>query len=453
VTLLAWLGTRFVMRGFLLSGDEVSAAFQAEAFAQGYVSAPIPARWQAIAASLAPPYVSIGADGAHWYSNYLPVNALIRSAFVLAGAADWANPVIAGLSVVAMWGVARELWPTSPWRQWLSLSFLVTSAQFLVASMTGFAMPAHLCLNLFWLWLYLRRTSWGDAVLPWLGAAALGLHNPFPHALFAAPFLVSAWRTRGWRFKIYVGVVYGAACVLWYLWMSEVRSNTVVGLGSGVFRLPSSDQIATQLMSLNLLATWQAPLVVPTVMVTLMGWRQLPPALRDAAAGVVLTLIFYLFFPYNQALGWGYRYAHAVLGSLVLLAVYGVASMAAVAGAKHTRLAVVLALGCGLTLTAVRCLQARSFTAPIAATFAAIRSAPADIVVVPTLDLWYGPIFVRNHPQLSNRPLLVAAHASTTKGPELRAACGSCTIIWLRATDLAWTGVPIQAPRLRAPSR
>ncbi|WP_332699641.1 hypothetical protein, partial [Halalkalibacter lacteus] len=92
------------------------------------------------------------------------------------------------LSVVLLAAIARRLWPDEGLRPWMALAFLVTSSEVLMTSGTGYSMPAHLALNLLWLWLYQRgdARSWGLALA--VGVLALGLHNPMPHALFVARF-------------------------------------------------------------------------------------------------------------------------------------------------------------------------------------------------------------------------------------------------------------------------
>ena len=76
-------------------------------------------------------------------------------------------------------------------RAWVAAGFLVTSSQFVFTSMTAYAMPAHLAINLLWLYAFLRGDRAGWFAAPLIGVVALGLHNPFPHALFVTPFLVS----------------------------------------------------------------------------------------------------------------------------------------------------------------------------------------------------------------------------------------------------------------------
>src|SRR5688572_33310947 len=84
---------------------------------------------------------------------------------------------------------------------------------------TGYSMPAHLALNLLWVWLYQRgdARSWGVALV--VGVLALGLHNPIPHALFVGPFLIRLVRERRWERLVPALVVYAAGSALWLAWL------------------------------------------------------------------------------------------------------------------------------------------------------------------------------------------------------------------------------------------
>jgi membrane associated rhomboid family serine protease len=64
--------------------------------------------------------------------------------------------LLAALAVVAIFGVARRLWPARLDAALLSALLVATSLQVLVTSMTSYAMTAHLTLNLIWLWLFDR---------------------------------------------------------------------------------------------------------------------------------------------------------------------------------------------------------------------------------------------------------------------------------------------------------
>ena len=209
----ALVGSATLLHGVALSMDEFAASFQARIFASGRLQAAVPADWRGLAPWMTPVFVNYKPVSAVWVGSYLPVYAAMRAAFSLARAEWLTNPVLAAASIVLVAAIARQLWTGGRRVRGaaLALLFLLLSAQFLATSMSGYSMPAHLCLNLLWLWLYLRNDTPSLVALPWVGVLALGLHNPVPHALFVAPFLVRLLRERRFQWAAYCGIVYLAA--------------------------------------------------------------------------------------------------------------------------------------------------------------------------------------------------------------------------------------------------
>jgi hypothetical protein len=245
-----------------------------------------------------------------------------------------------------------------------------------------------------------------------VGAAALGLHNPFPHALFATPFLLRIARTRPVAYTAYVATVYLVGSAYWLAWFRDGRVAERDGGLLATFAAPGAYAFSLQVVNLDLLAAWSAPFLLPCAMVAALCWRRLTQPLRDIAAGVGLTLAFYCFFPYDQQMGWGYRYAHAVLGNLILLATAGALLLTTETRSLMLRRAAVALLGAAfLVQLPLRIQQAESFVRPFDATMQALRNRPGNAVVVPTRSLWMGSDFVRNDPFLRSRPVLLGEHA------------------------------------------
>ena len=84
----------------------------------------------------------------------------------------------------------------------ISVILLASSAQFLIAAMTPYAVTTHLCLNLVWLWLFLRDRWWGHLAAVLVAFVASGLHQVAFHPLFAAPFVFSLLFTRRWSLSV-----------------------------------------------------------------------------------------------------------------------------------------------------------------------------------------------------------------------------------------------------------
>ena len=408
VALVALAGQRWVMHGFALSMDEFNTGFEAAILATGRVFAPIRDEWIAFVPAVKPVFVVWRGDDHSWYSGYVPVYAALRAALRVAHLELWLNPLCAGVSVVLAASIARRLRPADDRAPLIAALALVASAQFLVTSATQYTMPAHLAANLLWLWLALRddKASWVGAAL--LGGLALGLHNPFPHALFVVPFLWRWLRRREYARLALTLVVYALFAALWLAWLRMERSGAPGGGGMlSLFTVPRLENWRLNGMNLVLMLSWQAPIVALLLPLAFIGERVLVDAERDLARGVLLTFLFYVLYGNTQGHGWGYRYVYGVLGSVALLAVPAMQMLAGRLGER--RAARLFGAGCAVSLAALaplRMFQAERFVRPFAAASAHLAAMDADVVAVETAEVWYGRDLVRNDPWLS-RPVIV----------------------------------------------
>lgn len=409
--------THFVLYGYAFAMDEFSADFQARLFAHGAASAALPPFWRPFAFGLTPVFVALDATGASWHSVYLPVYSLLKAPFVALGVPTLLNPLLAALTVVALAAAAERLWPRERLRPWLAVALLLTSSEFLVTSGSAYSMPAHLLLNLVWLWLYLRddTRSWIAALV--VGALALGLHNPFPHALFVAPFLLRLVRDRRWNRVASAAAVYGIASVTWYLWLKHSYTPAAGGGALDLFARPDLQVLWLHGLNLSLLFTWQAPLFGVLVVAALCQPRRLGAPLADLAWGVLLTLGFYLFFPSTQGHGWGYRYAYQVLGNLALLGAAGIVPLTEAMGRRRAQVMVGAALALALALELpLRLADTERFVRPFAASAEFLQSREASVVLVHGDSIWYGRDLVRNDPFLDGQPVILEASIVTPAG-------------------------------------
>jgi hypothetical protein len=419
-----WAGAHLIYQDFGLAVDEFMAEFDARIIARGHLLASVAPEWRDLVPALQPIFRLELPENAVWSSAYLPMNAAIRAIFVLLGAPALAGVVLAGLAIIAVFAVARRLWPDRPDAAVVATALLACSSQFVITAMTPYAMTAHLALNMIWLWLFLRDTRGAHALAAVAAFAACGLHQMIFHPLFAAPFIVSLLRARRWKLAGYYVAVYGAIGLFWVLYWTIVLHSVQapmaqtadVGIHHFLERIAGMSHLGPGgivFMTLNLLRflAWQTPLIIPLAFVGLMAERDSSRTIIDLAIGMALTLVAMLVLMPFQGHGWGYRYLHGFLGGLALMAAQGWIRVSDRDEKASRTPALVLAASVVVSLVVVlpwQAYQVRALVTPYASAVAAIERAKADVVIVDPTDIWYGDDLVRNDPFLRTSPKVLA---------------------------------------------
>ena len=409
VLVTSLLGVRGVMHGLPLSADEFASTFQARIFARGQLETRLPSGWEHFGWALTPMWVDYKRATHAWTSIYLPVDSAVRAAFLRLGAETATNAVVGCLTLLVLAAVGRRIWPNENGLALLAVVLLAASSQFVVTSMSAYAMPLELFFNLLWLLLYLRDDPASRIALPCVGVVALGVHHPFAHALFAAPFLLRLLRKRRDAWLAYTAVVYALGIAAWWSYLRSVQPFMRGGAFWSLFSIPLLPDLLLQLMHLTLVLSWQSPLVPVLLVVGLLSFRGLSEPLRDLATGLGLTFLFYALFPYGQGHGWGYRYVYAVLGNVVILAVYGLKEAAASLRFEAVPLAASLAVAVGWQIPR-RLSDVESFVAPFARAHAYVSSFQGALVLIDPRIGWYAQDLVRNDPFLENDPKVLFAN-------------------------------------------
>lgn len=459
-----YAGAYLVYRHYALSLDEFMAEFDARIFAGGHLLAPVAAEWRDYVPALQPIFRLEVPENAYWISSYLPVNAAFRAVFVLLGDPAFEGAVLAGIALLALYGVARRIWPERPDAAIVGTVLLACSSQFLITAMTPYAMTAHLALNLVWLWLFLRDTRWSHGLAAAIGFAACGLHQVVFHPLFVAPFLLSVLRARRWKLAAFYAVAYAAIGLFWILYWKFLLQGTGAaaaqtadfGIAYLFRRIVDMTQLniltSIPLMGLNLFrfVAWQSPLTIPLALTAFIVLRRQNETVRDLGWGIFLTLAVVLILMPYQGHGWGYRYLHGLLGSLCLLAAQGWITLTGLQeGGGRKQITTLLAASAAVSLFVLLpwyAWQARSFVTPYAAAVAAIQNAKADVVIVDPSEIWFGVDLVRNDPYLRTSPKVMALYQLDEAG--LRKLCGRYDVALFEgrdATQLGMTLAPMDA--------
>ena len=429
VCLTGWLGSYRVFGGQPLSADEAMALFDAQIFRHGALIAPLPRQWRPFDFAMAPSFQIFLRSGAGWSSSYYPVNAMLHAAMDSAGLRAATGGALAALSVALIYRLARRLWPETSTAGLVAVLLLASSSQLLLTAMTAYAMSAHLALNLLWLNLFLARGRLSQVLALLTAAAATGLHQLAFHPLFAAPFVLQLWLDRRVGRAVFHTVGYLALAGLWpHYWDLALGSAHLTRPHDAATVLDpariawsqleslSPHALQWQLENLCRAASWQNPLTLALFLVGAPLAVRAGGVERGLVGGIVLTLgLVTVIIPY-QGHGWGYRYLHGLLGSVVLIAVRGATAVwprAAGRGLARGALPMTIACGviCALVLIPIRMEQAWRFSVPYVRAEAVIAHSGADVVLVNSDGLAFGDDLVRNDPWLRNRPVVMSALA------------------------------------------
>ncbi len=416
------IGTHVVFHGFPLVRDEILAEFDAIILRSGMAIAPVDPEWRPFASALAPEFMVPIADGAGYVSAYLPVNAGFRALIGLVMDSAWTSPLLATIAVVAIFGVARRLWPTRLDAALISALLVATSSQVLVTSMTSYAMTAHLTLNLIWLWLFLRNDKIGHGAAIVVGFLATGLHQLIFHPLFVAPFIVRLWASGRRPVALAYIVGYAVICLFWISywqimieWQGFSRqassdAGPVYFMARAAALLANFHWMGVGLMLKNALrfVAWQNPIVLPFALLAYRPVHNGDGIARELSTGLALMLAAMFILLPGQGHGWGYRYLHGLIGSLSLLAGYGWIALSERATRNEMAAAwTMLAIGstvAWLVLLPAHAKQAHDFAMPYVRAADAIRHTTTDLVVIDKSGLLFAEDLVRNDPFLRNRP-------------------------------------------------
>jgi hypothetical protein len=455
---------RFAYHDFALSLDEFMAEFDATIIASGRLLAPVPAEWRDYVPALQPIFRLVVPENAYLISSYLPVNAALRAVFLVLGEPALAGAILAGAAFLALYGVARKLWPDRPDAAVVGVVLLVSSSQFLITAATPYAMTAHLALNLVWLWLFLRDTRASHGMAAVVAFAACGLHQVAFHPLFAAPFVLFLVLDRRWNLAAFYSAVYALSVLFWILYWSlllraagaPLVQSADVGFAYFIQRVVDMIDVSPlglYLMVLNLFRflAWQSLLLLPLALIGLSGWRSRNTTITCLALGIVATLGVVLLLMPNQGHGWGYRYLHGCLGSFALLAAQGWISVTGRDARMRGSPALALLSSTALSLLVLlpwRAYQVHAFVAPYATATDAIAKSRTDVVIVDFADIWFGADLVRNDPFLRASPKVMSPFNLDEE--KLRDLCGRYDVAVFNRQDAPRFGLRI-VPELPEP--
>ena len=412
------LGARFVYQAHPLSLDEYAPVFQSELFATGRITAAtspglldfvLPRDMQTY-------FFSVSHASGQIASGYWPGFALLLVPFTWLGAPWLLNPLISAATIrLAHHTTLAQL--ASRELAGLCVLLVLGSAAVTINAASFYAMPAHLLLNLAFAALLGAPTPRRAFAAGVCGSLALTLHNPLPHALFAAPWGVwLALRADRRRTLPAMAMGYLPLTLLlgvgWSVFLAreigEGAGTASRALGpSAFFTVPNAAVIAARVIGLAKLWLWAAP---GALVIAVLGARA---AKRDAwlacwAASAALTALGYFFVAFDQGHGWGYRYFHSAWMAIPLLACAAIhARGEGDAADRLAGFAAACALGSLVVLTPLRAQEVHAFIARQLAQLPSAERGEAELVLVNTAAGSYAIDLVQNEARFAHRPLVM----------------------------------------------
>lgn len=335
VAVILALGAKVIYCAHPLSMDEYAVWFQSRIFAEGELTGRFPVEWidWLVPLPFQNKFLVVSQESGAVASAYWPGFALLMAPFSALNVAWLCNPVLAALSLLLTARLAQLIFPERNVAGWAMLLTMASSA-FLMMGISFYAMTSLLLGNVAFLCTFWVKTPRRLFLAGLIGSMTLMLHNPLPHMLFAAPWVLSWWLQQpSWR---QVGALFAGYLPLslilgggWWLLRGQLLTDsTLVAPGAllaSVFSLPGLDVLGMRLAGAVKLWSWAVP---GLLVLAGMGYCQhrARREVRLLAASAGLTLLAYLFVPFDQGHGWGYRYFYPAWVVLPILAAGALAS-------------------------------------------------------------------------------------------------------------------------------
>lgn len=324
----------YVYENYPLSMDEYAAVFQSKIFASGHLVAQFPAAvvdWL-IAPGFNGHFLLISPQTGRAIETYWPGFALLLAPFQLVGLPWACNAALGGAALFLIHRVTLEITGDRRAAGW-ALLFALGSSVFWANAISYYSMQAHLTANLLYTWLLLRATPLRSFAAGLVGSLALLLHNPVPHLLFAAPWVIAFAIERDTRrclLPLILGYMPALALGIAWLWLRQDIAPPVHGTGwvghalSGVFGWPDATLLNMRVAAAVKMWVWALPCLFLFALVGFLRYRG-NRHVRLLMLSALTTFCGYLFVRFDQGHGWGYRYFHSAWGVVPVLAACSVA--------------------------------------------------------------------------------------------------------------------------------
>lgn len=433
-------GTLIVYQNHPLSMDEYSVFFQSKVFASGHLNGQFPAPlldW------LLPPwsrtlFFNVSDQTGGIVTAYWPSFALLLAPFTLLGIPWACNPLISACAVIAIHRLTLRLFESTE-SAGLAVLLTISSPVFFADGISYYSMQAHLLANTVYAILLIQPTARRLFLAGIVGSIALTLHNPLPHLLFAAPWVIQIIRRpEGSRLFGWLTLGYLPLCLLlgagWFLFAAHLMHQGMVPATHAVgptlmeritwpFALPSTNIVLARVSGVAKIWLWAVPGLV--LLATIGAWKRWDDSrCRTLVASALVTLAGYLFVWTDQGHGWGFRFFHSAWLVLPVLAAGAVGRRQSTPdndqGLEGGELRAFVVTSALLTLTAglgLRAIQMRDFILDDLRQLPAYTGTERRVIIIDPRFSFYGADLAQNDPWLRGNVIRLIAH-----GPQADAA-------------------------------
>jgi hypothetical protein len=330
------LGTLVAYHNHPLSMDEYAAYFQSQVFAAGHLSGNFPPQlldWL-VPRGFQDYFLNVSRTNGDVAETYWPGFSLLLAPFAWLDIPWACNPIVSALTLIVIHRVALVVFDSLE-AAGLALLLSVASPEFFADGISYYSMPAHLLANSLFALLLIHPTPRRAFAAGVIGGLALSLHNPVPHILFAAPWLIWIATTPG-RVRLLSSLAAGYlpfSILLgwgWFVFSAQLLQDRSIDVAStsllfrlhrllSIFALPNSSVLLARLIGVAKLWIWAVPGLLILAGVGAVRERR-NTACMLLAISATLTLLGYFFVPVDQGHGWGYRYFRSAWVALPILA-------------------------------------------------------------------------------------------------------------------------------------
>jgi hypothetical protein len=452
-----------------LAMDEVAPLYQARVFAHAQLYARVAP--DAVDWLFFPPFstgfFTVSPKLGHAVSFYWPGFALAMAPFEVVGAGFLLNPLLAGGSMLLIRNVALGISSGDRKVAGTAMLLLASAPAFAVNAATYYAMNAHLFANLAFVALLLRPSGLRLWAAGSVGAWALSMHNPFPHFVFALPWLLAQMAPAD-RVRRVACLALGYVplslllVVAWHFYrqgllppkhgVPGVSTSRMLAFG---FELPSLVTLEYRSLGVGKLMAWSSFGLLPLAVLGALRQRR-NQHVKLLAASALLTLAAYLVSPYSQGHGWGYRYFHPAFMTLPLLAALALSSdpgpLPRPDAADTSLLAVANSwwmLGGLLVCLPLRALQVRDFMAAHYRQRSTLGKADEQCVhFMKTQAGYYVADLIYNDPWLKGRDIYLTSHG-LLDAELVRRSLPTATLRGTTSTDVTYCAPSLDPLRNR----